>query len=308
MHDWGDVKFYLATARSGSTMAAARALGVNQTTVARRIGALEASLSIRLFNRNQDGYRVTEAGAAVLAHAERMAAEAEALERLLVQRKRNLSGVVRVTTTESFAKIVLAPMLSEFMELYPEIQIELIASEDRLDLAKGEADVAIRINYTPKERGIVARKFANNPWALYCSSNYAAKRSSPKSPEELNSHFIIGADGVLARHDSYIWLAANAPRAKVRSVCNTVTSAAAAIQGGHGVGALPRALAVRETDLIECFALPQFKYAYYLITRADLKDIPRVKAFNQFLIARTAKLKHVLEGRPTKGRNTQSVR
>ena len=306
MHDWGDLKFFLATARSGSTMAAARTLGVNQTTVARRISALEAALSIRLFTRNQDGYRVTEAGTAVLAHAERMALEAEALERVLMQRKRNLSGIVRVTTTETFAKLILAPLLSEFMELYPDIQIELIASDDRLDLAKGEADVAIRISYMPKERGIVARKFANNPWALYCSSNYAAKHGSPKTPEELNYHLLIGADGILARHDPYIWLAANAPRGKVRSVCNTVTSAVAAIKSSHGVGALPCAIAVLEPGLIECIALPQFKYGYYLITRADIKDLPRVKAFNQFLISRVAKVKHVLE--PSKRHARESSR
>jgi DNA-binding transcriptional LysR family regulator len=308
MHDWGDVKFFLATAHSGSTMAAARELGVNQTTVARRIGALETALSVRLFNRNQDGYRVTEAGSAVLAHAQRMAIEAEALERLLVQHKRNLSGVVRVTTTENFARIFLGPLLSEFIELYPEIKIELIASDERLDLARGEADIAIRMSYMPSDSGVVARKFANDPWALFCSSGYAAKRGSPNSADELNNHFIVGAEG--ARHDPYTWLAATAPHAKVRSVCNTLTSTLAAIQGGHGVGALPRAISALDTDLVECFALPQFKYGYYLITRADMKDVPRVKAFNQFLIARAAKLKHVLEGRPPKqvSRASQSSR
>ena len=107
MYDWGDLKFFLATARRGSTLAAARELGVNQTTIARRIAALETALSLRLFERNRDGYRLTEAGAAILAQAERVASEAETVERLVAQGKRDLAGVIRVTTPEIFADVVL---------------------------------------------------------------------------------------------------------------------------------------------------------------------------------------------------------
>src|SRR5258705_9235147 len=103
MHEWGDLKFFLATARSGSTLSAARELGVNQTTVARRIAALEAALSLRLFDRNPHGYRLSEAGSAILPQAERVAAETEALQRVAAQRGRQLSGVIRVTTVEDLA-------------------------------------------------------------------------------------------------------------------------------------------------------------------------------------------------------------
>lgn len=301
MYNWGDVKFFLATARAGSTLAAARELGVNQTTVARRIAALEAALLVRLFDHNHDGYRISEAGAAILAHAGRMAVEAETLERLSAQRRRNLSGVIRVTTIESLANSILTPLLGEFMELYPDIKVEVITAERRLDLSRGEADIAIRACLMPTEPGITVRKLADDPWALYCSRAYAAKRGAPKSPEDLNKHAIIGGEGVLKKLDPFIWLAETAPRATVRSACNTVANVIAAIRAGHGVGPLPRAATGFEgADLVECFALPQFKIGYYLLTRADMKDLPRMKAFTKFIVSRAPALKRRLEGRPDK--------
>jgi DNA-binding transcriptional LysR family regulator len=163
MYDWGDLRFFLAAARAGSTLGAARELMVNQTTVARRIAALEEALGARLFDRHQDGYRLSEAGAAILAQAEHVAVEAETLERLVAQRSRQLSGVIRVTTVESVANMMLTPWLTEFMDLYPDIRVEVIVTDLRLDLPRGEADIAIRAGYMPKGSGIVVRKLADAP-------------------------------------------------------------------------------------------------------------------------------------------------
>ena len=297
MYDWGDLKFFLATARRGSTLAAARELGVNQTTIARRIGALEAALSVRLFDRRRDGYRLSEAGAAILTQAERIASEAEAVERLVAQRKRSLAGVIRVTTTEEFAEVVLTPWLAEFIDLYPDIKVEVIATERRLDLARGEADVAIRASQQPREPGILVRKLADSPWALYCSRGYAAKHGAPSCADDLNDHSLIGADGKLTTLAAFVWLAKVAARARVRSVCNTISNMLVAVKTGHGVGALPRDIGIAQSDLIECFPTPDFNYGWYLITREALKDVPRVKAFNQFIVARANTLRR-LRGPP----------
>src|SRR5258708_1826183 len=166
MYDWGDLRFFLAAARAGSTLGAARELRVNQTTVARRIAALEDALGARLFDRHQDGYRLSEAGTAILGQAEHVAAEAETLERLIAQRSRQLSGVIRVTTVEIIANMMLTPWLSEFMDLYPDIRVEVIVTDQRLDLSRGEADIAIRAGYMPTGSGVVVRKLADAPWAL----------------------------------------------------------------------------------------------------------------------------------------------
>jgi DNA-binding transcriptional LysR family regulator len=301
MYDWTDVRFFLATARAGSTLAAARQLGVNQTTVARRISALESALSVRLFDRNQRGYRVSEAGAAILDHAERIAHEAESLERVCAQRSRNLSGVVRVTTTESIANTLLTPLLTEFMELHPQIDVEVIAGPGRLDLARGEADIAIRAGRMPPEAGITVRKLADDRWSLFCSRAYAAKHGAPKSPAELNDHVIIGSQGFLTQLDPFIWLARIAPSARVRMAGNTIANALAAILAGQGVGPLPCAVKAFEgADLIECFALPPFELGYYLLTRTDIRDLPHIRAFTQFIVSHAPVLKRVLEGSSTR--------
>jgi DNA-binding transcriptional LysR family regulator len=220
MQEWGDLRFFLATARTGSTLGAARELGVNQTTVARRIAALETTLSVHLFDRNRDGYSLTEQGVTFLAQAQRVEAEVEALERLAAQSNRHISNVLRVTTLENFADAILAPWLAEFMDLHPDIRVEVIATERCLDLDRGEADVAIRGGEKPTDRGFIVRKLAEGRWALYCSRGYAAKHGAPACAGDLNDHLVIGAEGPSAKVGPLFWLADAAPRATVRSVCS----------------------------------------------------------------------------------------
>lgn len=224
------------------------------------------------------------------------------MERLVAQRGRDFSGVIRVTTPEAIANIALAPWLAEFMELYPDIRIEMIASDQRLDLARGEADIALRAGTMPDGGGIVVRKLARCNWGIYCSRAYAEKRGAPKSAAELNDHLIVGADGWMAKLDPFLWVAEHAPRAKVRSVSSTVVNMIYAIKAGHGVGPLPCLMAAQEPEIVECFLLTHLDYHYYLATRAALKDVPRVKAFNDFIVSRSSAFKYVLEGRPGKKR------
>jgi DNA-binding transcriptional LysR family regulator len=298
MYDWSDVRFFLAVAQSGSTLAASRVLRVNQTTVVRRIEALEEALNTRLFDRNQDGYRLSEAGRELLAQAERVALEAETLERLAAQRSRKLSGAIRVTTMENLASLVLAPMLAEFIERYPDIKVEVICADHRLDLARGDADIAIRAGSMPTEPGLVVRRLADDPWSVYCSRTYAANRGVPTCGEDLNNHSIIGAEGRIAKLAPFVWLTNAAPRAKVWCVCNSIANSFAVIKTGQAVGPLPKiVVSGAEADVIECFALPEVESGFYLATRAELKDVPRIRAFSEFVVAHMAAAKPILEGR-----------
>jgi DNA-binding transcriptional LysR family regulator len=296
MYDWGDLRFFLATARRGSTLAAARELGVNQTTIARRIAALETALSIRLVDRNRDGYRLTEAGTAILAQAERVAAEADTIERLVARRKRDLTGVIRVTAPTIFTDVILTPWLAEFMDIYPDIKVEVIATERRLDLRRGEADIAIRASQRPYGPGLLMRKLAACPWGLYCSQTYFAKHGTPARAGDLNDHILIGADGNLSSFDPLIWLTKIAPRAKVRTASSTILNTLVAIRAGHGVGALPRDVGNSQKDLIECFPMPDFGFAWYILMPEGLRDVPRVKAFNKFIVDRAGSLKRLQRG------------
>jgi DNA-binding transcriptional LysR family regulator len=184
MFEWGDLRIFLAVARSGSTLAAARTLGVNQTTVARRVAALEAATGLRLFDRRQDGYRLSEDGSVLVAPAEKVEQAAAGLEQTVGQQRRHFGGVVRVTSTEMIANDILTPWIAEFMEVYPQIRVETIATERRLDLAGGEADIAIRSQKEPDDPGVVYRRLAPGAWALYCSRAYAERRGVPRSVED----------------------------------------------------------------------------------------------------------------------------
>ena len=295
MYDWGDLKVFIAVARAGSTLAAARELGVNQTTVARRVAALEVALGARLFDRHQDGYRLSECGRQILAQAERVEVEAETLGRLIAQRRRDLSGVLRVTTPEIFANFWLTPWLAAFMDQYPEIQVEVVATDQRLDLVRGEADIAVRAGAMPTDPGLVVRRLSDYHWTLCCSQSYAEKYGVPSSGEALNDHFVIGSDGPLSRLAPHAWLAQNAPRAKRRSTCSSVANMIAAVKAGHGVGFLPDTVLMVETDVVECFPLPGSKYSFYIVMPEAMKDQPRVRVFCDFLIARANTAKHLME-------------
>lgn len=298
MYEWGDLRVFLAVARAGSTLAAARELGVNQTTVARRIAALEQALGTRLFDRHQDGYRLSECGRQMLGQAERVEVEADTLARLVAQRGRDVSGAVRVTTPEIFANLLLTPWLVRFMDLYPNVKVEIVATDQRLDLVRGEADVAVRAGAMPTDPGLVVRRFADYQWVLCCSRAYADKHGVPSSGEELNDHYIIGADGPLSKLAPHLWIVQAAPRAKVRSTSSSVANMIAAVKAGHGVGFVPDTFLTVETDLVECFAPPGCQFSFYLAMPEALKDQPRVRAFCDFVISQANASKRLMADAP----------
>jgi DNA-binding transcriptional LysR family regulator len=161
MFDWDDLRAFLAVARGGSTLAASKSLGVNQTTVARRIEALEAALSLKLFERGQTGSRLTEAGNDILEDAERTERAAHALANRAKAHQRGLAGSLRITCTEIVANTMLTPAVGAFRQLHPEVQIELLITDQMLDIEAGEADLAIRSGGVMPVSDLVARKLAD---------------------------------------------------------------------------------------------------------------------------------------------------
>src|SRR5688572_8495102 len=168
MLDWNDLRYFLAVARGGSTLAASRSLRVSQTTVARRIAALEEALKLVLFEKRQAGYSLTPAGRELLDHAEEVETAALNLDNAAKAANRDLSGNVRITTEEIFAVTLLAPLLRELHDLHPEILIELDTAQAIRDLGAGEADIAMRSTALAKGGGLVGRRVCDDDWTLYC--------------------------------------------------------------------------------------------------------------------------------------------
>ena len=192
---WDDLRHFLAVARTGSTLAAGRSLAVSQTTVARRIAALEAAIGVGLFERRQAGYALTPEGEALLSEAEAVEQAAAGFEAAASGQARQASGSVRLSTAEIYAATLLPPLLVELRALHPAIRVELDTSDFVRDLAAGEADIVLRGGSPPAPGALVGRRIGHDPWTVYCSRDYADLHGIPHSREELATHPFIGGGG-----------------------------------------------------------------------------------------------------------------
>lgn len=306
-YDWNDLRAFLAIARSGSALGAAKALGVNQTTVVRRLEALEQALGLKLVERDQGGSRVTEAGQTILADAELVEAAAEKLARTVALHHRGAAGVVRVTCSEMVANLVLAPALVEFRKAYPEITVELVITDAMLDLKAGEADVAIRGGFALADSDLIARKVSEDDFSLYCSASYAQARGVPASPEELKDHVLIGGEGVMVNMPGMAWMLRHAPGAEIACRSSTMTNLMASIQAGLGIGPAPCLVGDADPGLVRVVgAIDEARATTWILTRPDLKDAPRVRAFIDFIVPHYAGVRRNMQARGAQLRAAQA--
>jgi DNA-binding transcriptional LysR family regulator len=291
MYDWNDLRSFLAVARTGSTLAASRTLRVSQTTVARRVAALEQALGLPLFDRQQAGYALTPAGEALLSHAAEVEAAATAFSEAASLQSRDATGTVRLTTQEIIALTILPPILRDLHQAHPGIHIELDTSEEVRDLAAGAADVAMRSTTSVKGGGLVGRRISADPWTVYCSRDYAAAHGIPRSRVELRAHPLIagGGTGVSPIYDE--WVRCNGLEDAVAMRHDSVPGLLAAVRSGFGLAALPSFIADQDPDLVQC--LPPDKndrVALWLLTHERLRHTPRVRIVLDFLAERLQRL------------------
>ncbi len=298
MYDWSDLRLFLAVARAGSTLGAAKALAVNQTTVSRRMQALERALGLTLFERRTRGYRLTDQGKALVPLAERVEKAATNLALSVERMQRSLSGIVRLTSAEMIASRIVIPIAAEFQQRHPEVLIELLADDARLDILHGEADVAIRAGFRPEDPRLIARRLPYAAWALYCSRAYARRNGTPGNIEEIAGHDLLGYSGNIARHPGYKWFIAHADRARVVSYSNTVPNMIAVLRSGLGIGILPCFVGDPEDDLLRCFdPLENLRADIWLVTSEKARAAPPVRAFIDFAVPRIQAWKDRLAGK-----------
>ncbi len=294
MFDWNDLRHFLAVARTGSTLAAARQLGVNQTTCARRLQALEEALGQRLFDRIQGGRMLTEQGEALLAAAEAVEAAARAFGEQAAATRRGLAGRLRVTCSETVANVAVIPALAQFNQIYPEIEVDVITGDRYLDLLAGEAEIAIRAkaNTLPSfEPGLVVRKLMDTGWALYCSPAYVERHGRCAGFDDLAGHVMIGGSGELAE-PWFRLVEDNAVGAEVRSRASTLSNLITATKAGLGIAPLPLEAAENDPGLIRCGGLlDDFHATIWLVAPERLRDQPRVRAFMDFVASYVAAMR-----------------
>jgi DNA-binding transcriptional LysR family regulator len=297
MFDWNDVRYFIAVAREGSTLAAARALRTSQTTVARRVAALEEALGVPLFEKRQAGYSLTPAGHELLDRAKQLELSAGAFADAAAAHSRDLSGKVKLTTEEVYAITLLAPMLRELHERHPEIVIELDTSQQVRDLGAGEADISLRSTKDEQQpAGLVGRQLCIDDWSLYCSRDYAARHGAPATLDELKNHPFIGGGGGHLWIHYQAWLQALGLEQQVAMHHATSGGLLSGVRSGFGIAVLPCVVADADPDLIQC--LPprtQHGRVLWLFTHERCRHTPRVRAVIDFLYERLSRHVRQLE-------------
>ena len=294
--DWNDLRYFLAVARGGSTLAAGRELRVSQTTVARRIAALEEAVGLTLFEKRPAGYALTPSGEELLGHAEAVEAAALTFDSAAQRSTRDLSGTVRITTEEIFAVTLLAPLLRELHDLHPAIMIELDTAQAIRDLGAGEADIALRSTVGDQAAGLVGRRICIDDWTLYCSRDYAARNGVPADLEELRNHALIGGGGGNLWRHYQAWLRSLGLEDRVAMHHASSTGLLSGVRSGFGIAVLPCIVADAEPDLLRCLA-PRAGHGrvMWLLTHERVRHAPRVRTVIDFLYERLKQHVHKLE-------------
>jgi DNA-binding transcriptional LysR family regulator len=297
MLDWNDLRYFLAVARDGSTLAAGRALRVSQTTVARRIAALEEAIGFPVFEKRQSGYALTPAGQELLQRAQQVETTANAFAEAAAAQSREVKGTVKITTEEVYSITILAPLLRELHEHYPEILIDLDASQQVRDLGAGEADISLRSTKgADQPAGLVGRQLCIDDWALYCSRDYAARHGVPRTLAELKQHAFIGGGGGNLWIHYQSWLQALGLESNVAMHHATSGGLLSGVRSGFGIAVLPCIIADADTELVRCVP-PRGDHGriLWLFTHERCRHTPRVRAVIDFLYERLSRHVRQLE-------------
>jgi DNA-binding transcriptional LysR family regulator len=306
MFDWNDARYFLAIWRGGSLSAAGRQLRVQQTTVGRRLQALEAALHARLFERTPDGYVPTPAGEALVARAERMEEEALSAERELLGREGLVAGTVRVTAPLAFGFSFVVPLLARLRREQPDIVVEVVADNSQLSLSRREADLALRMG-RPSQPQLIMRKLGAVANGLYASRAYLQERG-PVRGGDLTGHDYVGWDETYSHAPS---LAAFVQQRHRGGRCalkvNGTPAALEAARAGLGVALLPCWLADADESLARVMPDAAQQLDLWLVMHKDLRHAARIRVVADFFVRQiAAEERRLLGAAPARARRTRS--
>lgn len=279
MFAWDDLRFVLAVSRTGNLQKAAAALGVNHSTMFRRLNGLEQTLGSKLFERLATGYRPTDSGRRFLEAAERMETEALALDRDLTGRDTRLTGTVKVTASETLAFGILTGEIARFREAHPGIAVELMVDNRVLDLSRREADVALRAA-RPAQGDLFGRKLADISWRFYASPAFLDAHGKPRTLRDLDKRPLISWGEATQPTKAAAWLAKNLGAASVGYRTGSLVNQFMAAKAGIGLALLPTYLGGGDAGLVAILPpLADLRTELWLVTHRSLKDTARVRAF-----------------------------
>lgn len=278
MLDWSDIPYLLSVCEAGSLSAAARMMGVNHSTVFRRVEGVEAKLGVRLFDRQSHGYVMTAAGELFFQRANALCEGMNSIEMALVGKDLRLEGKLTVTTTDSLLH-TLSPIISVFQEQHPDVELRLLSDARPLDLMQRDADIALRPTASPPEH-CVGRKLAPIRCAIFAHRDYGAAVSD--RPTEQHRWIVLDDD--LNQSPMSQLTKLKRPTEAPLTVMNTVMGVLEMVRSGLGVAALPCYLGVRDPELVRVDdGDDRFNWDLWLLAHPDVRRSARVHAFYDFM-------------------------
>lgn len=280
--NWDDLRYFLSVTRTGSLTGAAVELQVSQSTVSRRITALEQDLNTPLFVRHATGYFLTDQGKNVLRKVSAVEDGITALQIELADLDASATGTVRLATPESLAVNMIIPALPEFISRYPKLRLEIISGVGVSDLSRYEADIALRL-VRPQSGNLVMQRLGTMNSAIYGSTQYLKQHPAPANNPILGRSFIIW-DRAYAHLPTASWLIQRGYDTNPALVTSSVAEQLAAAKSGIGLALLPAFLVANDADMVEVIPSQQvFSEDLWLITHADLRTSLRVRAVSEFI-------------------------
>lgn len=282
MFRWDDLKIFLEVSKTLNLSKAARALDIDQTTVYRRIMRLEKKLGKILFKKSRQGYTLTSWGEGLLRKSAHFADEMSKINRFLENGHSDVFGYVNITTTNVIANVVLPPYLTEFLKLYPNLQLDITVCEDFFDMYKREADLAIRSS-DAVEPHVYSRKIGKGTWALYATEYYLKNRPGFNSSNFFSENrFIVGSER-LANLKSTKWLKSKIQEENIALKANSMESIYSAVKAGMGIGLLPCVYKASDNSIIE-ISEPDHNFGspIWLITHKESINIEKIKICMDF--------------------------
>ncbi len=293
--DWSDLQAFLAIARAGQLSRAGRAMGVDATTMGRRLRRLEARLGATLFEQTREGQVLTETGERLLVQVEAMALAAGAIgESSAAAGGPQLAGTLRVSVSEGFGSWFLARLVPEFAVRHPGLTLDLVASSGFLSLSKREADIAVMLS-RPKAGPMLARKLSDYALRLYASPAYLADRGTPARVADLaENHRLVGYIPDLIYAPELRYLDEFHPGLSPQLRSSSINAQHQLIAAGAGIGVLPCFIGDADPGLVSVLPARRIERSFWLVTHRDTHQLARIRAGKDWIQAAVQQHREVL--------------
>lgn len=292
--DWNDVRYFLAIGEAGTLAGAGRALGVQHSTVGRRLDAVEQALGVTLFTRTPDGLILTAAGKEILPLAMEAGRALAAIELRVAGNDQRIDGSVRLATSEAFSGFMIR-LLSELKARHPALTVDILSGNRPLDLSRGEADVAVRM-VTTSQSDLISRKIGEAGWSLYAAESYIQRSGIPAAATDLAGHDLIGFDEAMTGVPGAEWLLKHGDGARIVLRGNSIISVLNAAVAGMGIAGLPCFVADAEPGLRRLTPMKVGTRDVWLVYQPMVGRIARVRAVIDFVVESVAARSALLRG------------